>query len=454
MASGNALYGRTEARGTRARGRAEGWQGRQGGGSREGTGLRTAVLEAVAGWVPGEPVLNGALPAEWEVDDAWVRKRTGIAGRHRAAPGMSTGDIAYEAARLLIAGVSADAHSGAGAGTGVRSGVALGAGRAPTGVAPVRPGSVRPDSVHAGSARAGSVRAGSARAGLVRADSVRAVDAVVLATATPDHLCPGTAPALAARLGLGTVPAFDIGAVCSGFVYGLAVCHGLVVSGLYERVLLVGADVYSTWLDPRDRSSGVVFGDGAGAALIGAGRTGDPGELLAFDLGSDGTGYDLITVPGGGARSRSVAEPSAEGDQFFRMRGRAVYQHAVERMTGSCRSLLRTVGWDAAEVDHFVPHQANARILRAVAERVGIGTQRCVTHLDRVGNTGAASIPLALADADARGRFRAGDRMLLTAFGGGLTWGTAALRWPATTTPEAARPESSRATALEERNGS
>ncbi|MER8068248.1 beta-ketoacyl-ACP synthase 3 [Streptomyces sp. NPDC094034] len=386
------------------------------------------MLEAVAGWVPGEPVPNGALPAEWGVDDAWIRTRTGIAGRHRAAPGMSTGDIAYEAARLLVA-----------------------------------------DPVRTGSAEAGSAEAGSARA----------VDAVVLATATPDHLIPGTAPALAARLGLGTVPAFDIGAVCSGFVYGLAVCHGLVVSGIHERVLLVGADVYSTWLDPRDRSSGVVFGDGAGAALIGAGRAGDPGELIAFDLGSDGTGYDLITVAGGGARSRSVAEPSAEGDEFFRMRGRAVYQHAVERMTGSCRSLLRTVGWDAADVDHFVPHQANARILRAVAERVGIGARRCVTHLDRVGNTGAASIPLALADADARGRFRTGDRMLLTAFGGGLTWGTVALRWPATTAPAttspetttaettapetttaettasgAVRPDSSRATALDGRNGS
>ncbi|MCL7379684.1 beta-ketoacyl-ACP synthase 3 [Streptomyces sp. 35G-GA-8] len=396
------------------------------------------MLEAVAGWVPGEPVPNEALPAEWGVDDAWIRTRTGIAGRHRAAPGMSTGDLAYEAARLLVA-----------------------------------------DPVRAGSAGAGSARAGSGEAGSGEAGSARAADAVVLATATPDHLIPGTAPALAARLGLGTVPAFDIDAVCSGFVYGLAVCHGLVVSGICERVLLVGADVYSTWLDPRDRSSGVVFGDGAGAALIGAGRAGDPGELIAFDLGSDGTGYDLITVAGGGARSRSVAGPSAEGDEFFRMRGRAVYQHAVERMTGSCRSLLRTVGWDAAEVDHFVPHQANARILRAVAERLGIGARRCVTHLDRVGNTGAASIPLALADADARGRFRAGDRMLLTAFGGGLTWGTVALRWPATTAPAAAtpptiapamtavetttvetttsgavRPDSSRATALDGRNGS
>ncbi len=333
-----------------------------------GDGARTAVLQSVAGWVPGEPVGNDRLPSAWEVDDAWVRRRTGIGSRHRAGPGVATGDLAYEAASRLLA----------------------------------------------------------------RAPAVGEVDALVLATATPDHLCPGTAPALAARLGLGTVPALDIAAVCSGFVYGLAVCHGLVASGLYERVLLVGADVYSTWLDPADRSAGVVFGDGAGAALVAAGHSGDPGELLAFDLGSDGTGYDLITVPGGGARARASGEPPAMDDGFFRMQGGTVYQHAVERMTGSCRTLLDRVGWDPAEVDRFVPHQANARILHAVAERVGIAPQRCVTHLERVGNTGAASIPLALADAAGRGRLRSGDRVLLTAFGGGLTWGSAALRWPGT----------------------
>ncbi|MEI7032267.1 beta-ketoacyl-ACP synthase 3, partial [Streptomyces pratensis] len=314
----------------------------------------------------GEPVGNDRLPAHWDVDDAWVRRRTGIGSRHRAGPGVATGDLAFEAASRLLAGAPAGGP----------------------------------------------------------------VDAVLLATATPDHLCPGTAPALATRLGLGTVPALDIAAVCSGFVYGLALCHGLIASGLHERILLVGADVYSTWLDPDDRSAGVVFGDGAGAALVAAGRSGDPGELLAFDLGSDGAGYDLITVPGGGARGRAGGAASA-GDAFFRMQGGTVYQHAVERMTGSCRALLERVGWDPAEVDRFVPHQANARILRAVADRVGIAPQRCVTHLDRVGNTGAASIPLALADAMGRGGLRPGDRVLITAFGGGLTWGSAALRWPA-----------------------
>ncbi|MGS2589001.1 beta-ketoacyl-ACP synthase 3 [Streptomyces hebeiensis] len=382
------------------------------------------MLEAVAGWVPGRPVRNEELPAEWGVDDAWVRTRTGIAGRHRAGPGVSTGDLAYEAARLLLPGDAdggddnrGDDRAGAGVGTGARVGVGTGVGAG---------------------AGEGFLAADASAAGA-------AVDAVVLATATPDHPCPGTAPALAARLGLGPVPAFDIGAVCSGFVYGLAVCRGLVGSGLYDRVLLVGADVYSTLLDPRDRASGVVFGDGAGAALIGVGGPGDPGELLAFDLGSDGAGYDLITVAGGGARDRARPRAAdgapAREDTYFRMRGRAVYQHAVERMTASCRSLLTTVGWDPAEVDHFVPHQANARILRAVAQRVGIGERRCVTHLDRVGNTGAASIPLALADAAVRGRFRTGDRVLLTAFGGGLTWGTAVLRWPAVDMRAAVPPE-------------
>ncbi len=390
MASGYALYGRAERLAPRAPE------------PREAQRVRTAVLEGVAGWVPGEPVPNEALPAAWGVDDAWVRTRTGIASRHRADAGESTGDLAYEAARRLLGGTGPGAAAGPRAEPGAVGGRLSGAG---TG---------------AGAGPVGGSAAGAA------------VDAVVLATATPDHPCPATAPALAARLGLGPVPAFDIGAVCSGFVYGLAVCRGLVVSGLYDRVLLVGADVYSTWLDPRDRSSGVVFGDGAGAALIGAGRSGAPGELLAFDLGSDGAGYDLITVAAGGARARATGRPAADGDEFFRMRGRAVYQHAVERMTASCRSLLATVGWDAAQVDHFVPHQANARILRAVAGRLGIGADSCVIHLDRVGNTGAASIPLALADAEARGRLRAGDRVLLTAFGGGLTWGTAALRWPGT----------------------
>ncbi|TGG78859.1 ketoacyl-ACP synthase III [Streptomyces albus] len=330
------------------------------------TSLRPVVLEAVSGWVPPRVVPNALLPRQWEVDDAWVRTRTGIERRHVADPGTSTGDAAHHAARRLLDR----------------------AGRPP-------------------------------------------VDALVLATATPDHLCPATAPAVAARLGLGTVPAFDISAVCSGFVYGLALCQGTVAAGLFDRVLVVGADIYSHWLDPEDRSTGVLFGDGAGAALLARGDSGDaPGALLAFDLGSDGEGYDLITVPGGGARSRSRGTPDQPGDRYFRMRGAAVFQQAIERMTASCRTVLDRVGWRPEEVDHFVPHQANARILHAVGKRLGIPEERCALHLREVGNTGAASIPLALADAQEAGRLRPGARVLVTAFGGGLTWGSAALLCP------------------------
>lgn len=328
--------------------------------------VRPVVLEAVGGWVPPRVVPNALLPQQWGVDDRWVRTRTGIERRHLADRSTSTGDAAEHAARRLLDGQ-----------------------------------------------------------GWPR------VDALVLATATPDHLCPATAPAVAARLGLGTVPALDVAAVCSGFVYGLALCHGMVGAGLFDRVLLVGADIYSHWLDPADRSTGVVFGDGAGAALLGCGSRGDaPGTLLGFDLGSDGEGYDLITVPGGGARSRSGDRPDEPGDRYFRMRGRAVFQQAIERMTASCEAVLERVGWRAGQVDHFVPHQANARILSAVGKRLGIPAERCALHLREVGNTGAASIPLALADAQAAGRLRPGARVLTTAFGGGLTWGSVALLGP------------------------
>ncbi|MFD8992142.1 beta-ketoacyl-ACP synthase 3 [Streptomyces goshikiensis] len=261
------------------------------------------------------------------------------------------------------------------------------------------------------------------------------VDTVVLTTSTPDHPLPATAPALAARLGLGEVPAFDVSAVCSGFVYGLATGSGLIAAGLSRRLLLVGADVYSTLLDPEDRSAGVVFGDGAGAVLLRAGTGTEPGALLGFDLGSDGGNADLITVPDGGARSRADASPARDTDPYFRMRGSEVFKHAVVRMAKSARQVLDHVGWATGDVDLLVAHQANARILDAVSTRLGVPRDRCAGHLTDVGNTGAASIPLALADACAKGRLRTGDRVLITAFGGGLTWGSTALVWPDAAAP-------------------
>ncbi|GGW79635.1 3-oxoacyl-[acyl-carrier-protein] synthase 3 [Streptomyces lucensis JCM 4490] len=256
------------------------------------------------------------------------------------------------------------------------------------------------------------------------------VDALLLTTSTPDHPLPATAPSLAARLGLGPIPAFDVSAVCSGFVYALATAAGWVAAGLAERVLLVAADVYSTMLDPTDRAAGIVFGDGAGAVLLRRGEDDEPGALIGFDLGSDGGHADLIMVPAGGARHRATGRSPADGDHYFRMHGSEVFKHAITRMDGSVSTLLESLGWSVDEVDRLVGHQANARILKAVCERLGLPADRCVGNLAEVGNTGAASIPLALAQAHADGRLRPGQRVVVAAFGGGLTWGSAALVWP------------------------
>ena len=324
-----------------------------------------AVLEGLAGWVPPRVVTNAELPASWGVDDAWVRRRTGIATRHWAHPGTSTGDAAEQAARRAL--------------------------------------------VHAGLPR---------------------IDAVVLASSTPDRPMPAMAPQLAARLGLDGVAAWDVSAAWSGFVYGLASAAGVLCAGIAERVLLVAADVYSTLIDPDDRSAGVVFADGAGAVVLRRGEVGEPGSVLGFDLGSDGTGHRLIEVPGGGALERASPDAYGPADRYFRMNGREVFQHAVTRMTESSQLLLKNVGWTAAHVDHLVAHQANARILSAVGDRLDIPAERRVAHIERVGNTGAASIPLALADAANRRQLRGGQQVLLTAFGAGLTWGSAAVLWP------------------------
>ncbi|MFD9460833.1 3-oxoacyl-[acyl-carrier-protein] synthase III C-terminal domain-containing protein [Streptomyces sp. NPDC060027] len=210
---------------------------------------------------------------------------------------------------------------------------------------------------------------------------------------------PAMAPQLATRLGLGDVAAWDVNAACSGFLYRLATASGALLAHCADRVLLVAADVYSTLLDPDDRSAGIVFGDGAGAVVLHRGRSGEPGSVLAFDLGSDGSGDELIEVRGGGARERSAPDDFGPGDRHFRMRGREVFQHAVTRMTQSSQAVLKHAGWSPDDVDRFCAHQANARIVTAVGERVPVPGPRRVTNIDRVGNTGAAPIPIALADA-------------------------------------------------------
>ncbi|WP_131741034.1 beta-ketoacyl-ACP synthase III [Actinomadura roseirufa] len=255
-------------------------------------------------------------------------------------------------------------------------------------------------------------------------------DAVVLATATPDHPCPATAPDVAARLGLWSTAAFDVAAVCSGFVYALAAGTGLISAGIARRVLVIGADVFSSILDPDDRTTSVIFGDGAGAVVLRPGDPAEPGALGPFDLGSDGAGAGLITVRAGGSRQRlSGAEPGPR-EHFFAMAGKAVFWRAVQQMAQSAGAALDRAGWRPRDVDRLVCHQANQRITDHLADELGLPRERALSNIADVGNTAAASIPLALDQARAAGRLRPGDRVLLTAFGGGLAWGSVTLRWP------------------------
>ncbi|WP_087924513.1 beta-ketoacyl-ACP synthase III [Streptomyces albireticuli] len=261
------------------------------------------------------------------------------------------------------------------------------------------------------------------------------VEAVVLATTTPDRPCPATAPEVAARLGLGPVAAFDIAAVCTGFLYGLATAAGLIASGGAGRVLLIAADAFTTLIDPGDRATAVIFADGAGAVVLREGDAGEAGAVGPVVLGSDGGLGHLIEVPAGGSRQKSSGAPAGVGEEFFRMRGRETFRHAVERMAGAAHTALEEAGWKRGDVDHLAAHQANARILAAVGDRIGIPAGRCLSNIEEVGNTGAASIPLLLAHSATAGRLRAGERVLLTAFGGGLTWGATTMTWPALPPP-------------------
>ena len=256
------------------------------------------------------------------------------------------------------------------------------------------------------------------------------VDAVVLATTTPDHPCPATAPEVAHRIGLERVAAFDVNAVCTGFLYGLASGAGLIATGVAERVLVIGADTFSTIIDPDSRTTAAIFGDGAGAVVLRAGAPYELGALGPFDLGSDGQDADLISVPAGGSRQRSTPEPPSPGSEFFQMAGKAVFRKAIFQMSGSAQSVLRKAGLGLRDIDKFVIHQANLRIVNGVADMLGQPVEKFVRNIGEVGNTAAASVPLAMASASESGELRAGQRVLLGAFGGGLTWGATVLRWP------------------------
>nr|WSW64797.1 ketoacyl-ACP synthase III [Streptomyces sp. NBC_00995]WSW71156.1 ketoacyl-ACP synthase III [Streptomyces sp. NBC_00995] len=272
-----------------------------------------------------------------------------------------------------------------------------------------------------------AVRAG--RAALKSAGGGQ-TDALVLATTTPDQRCPATAPEVASRLGLGPVAALDVSAVCTGFLYGLATGAGFIAAGLADRVLVIAAETFSTLLDPADRTTLPIFGDGAGAVVLRRGRAGEPGAVGPLVLGSDGERSELITVKAGGARQPIHGPAPDDGSQYFRMRGREVFRQSVERMSAAATQALNLAGWQLGDVDRVVTHQANARVSAALAERLGLHRDLMTQNIHDVGNTAAASIPVLLAQATADGSIQPGHRLLLAAFGGGLTWGATTLTWP------------------------
>jgi 3-oxoacyl-[acyl-carrier-protein] synthase III len=255
-----------------------------------------------------------------------------------------------------------------------------------------------------------------------------AIDLVVLATCTPDRPFPATACTVQANLGISHAGAFDLAAACSGFVYGLSVATSMIQSGMARSVLFLAADVFSrSFINWQDRNTCVLFGDGAGALVLQASST--PSGMLACDLGASGADEDLMVVEGGGTRLPLTPEVLEQGKQHFVMQGREVFKLAVRGMADSSLRALTLAGLTLDQIALVVPHQANLRIIDAAAKRLNLPLDRFLVNLDRYGNTSAATIPIGLVEAAEQGRLKSGDNVLVTAFGGGLTWGSAVIRW-------------------------
>ncbi len=249
---------------------------------------------------------------------------------------------------------------------------------------------------------------------------------IVVATSTPDYLMPATACLVQDGLGATRAAAFDLNTACSGFVYALSVAGSMIQAGAYENALVVGAESMSRVMDWTDRTTCVLFGDGAGAVVLQASDA--EGGLLGFSLGADGSGGDLLTV-GMGTRNPPTVENLANGTSFMRMNGQEVFRFATRVVSQSTRDVMTAANLTVADIDLLIPHQANVRILQTAAKQLGLSMDRVFWNLDRYGNTSAASVPLALVDAIEQGRVQTGDRVVMVGFGGGLTWGACLLQW-------------------------
>jgi len=323
------------------------------------TAIRSVVL-GCGSYLPEQVLTNAELAARIDTSDEWIVQRTGIRQRHIAAEGEFTSHLAIRAARAALAQAAIDAQS---------------------------------------------------------------IDLIVLATSTPDNTFPATAVAVQDALGIHHGAAFDLQAVCSGFIFALATADNFLRAGAFRRALVIGAETFSRILDWNDRATCVLFGDGAGALVLEAQAVSESGGrgVLTTHLRSDGRHKSKLYVDGGPSSTGTVGQ--------LRMEGREVFKHAVGMITDVVMDAFKATGTTAEELDWFVPHQANKRIIDASAHKLHIAPRKVVLTVDRHGNTSAASIPLALSVAVADGRIRKGDLVLLEAMGGGFTWGSALLRW-------------------------
>lgn len=325
---------------------------------------RGAGILGMGIYIPERVVTNDDLSKIVDTNDEWIYSRTGIRERRFVAPEQATSDLAIEAGKRALE----DANV-----------------------------------------------------------SVDEIDLIIVATCTADHVCPSTAALVQNGLGAKNAAAFDISAACSGFVYSFVVASQMIISGLYKKILVIGAESMSKFLNEEDRSTLILFGDGAGAAVVGEVEQGY--GYLSSCLGADGSGRDSIYIPAGGSREPLTPEVLEKRRQFFCMEGADVFKFAVKMMGETAKKTLELGNLKPEDVDLLIPHQANIRIINASAKRLGLQDEKVYVNIHKYGNTSGASIPIALWEAREEGRFKDGDVLLLVGFGSGLTWAGCAIRW-------------------------
>ena len=326
--------------------------------------IRGTTIAGTGMYVPDRVLTNDDLARMVDTSDEWIVERTGIRQRRIAAPDQASSDLALIACQRALD------------------------------MAGLEPGDV---------------------------------DQIVLATTTPDRILPSCACTLQQKLGATNAAAYDMFAACTGFVFGLGLGRGLIGAGIADTVLVVGVETLSRIVDYTDRNTCVLFGDGAGAAVL---RACAPGTgLHAVDMHSDGELGEVLEVPAGISRNPASDETVAGHEHFIRMQGKKLYPFAVRSMEESTRRCAESAGWSASEIDLFIPHQANLRIIEAVRERLGTPADKVYVNIDRYGNTSSASIPIALDECVRSGRLKPGDKLAIAAFGGGATWGASAMTW-------------------------